>query len=540
MSENLLSIIPSLQVTSEDVREGELLAQQYLGALYPEIDFRPGLAVYDQVIRPTGTMIAVVNKGVELLFQNNTVEDITDSTPTEFVDKLMSNHFMVRRSGANSTILARFYFLRQKDVYIAPSYFFSTNNTELFYPVEDRLYAASELQVSYEEEALAPYFLDVELTSGGTGEQYNIESGSLLYFTVFDPFFVGGDIRYLKSKAISEETNTEFLARVEPSLSTRNLINDPSIRDRMLTVFNYINLVETVGFGDAEMLRDKAIVPSMTTPGATNTIHMGGRVDVYVDSDIEVVPLVEVTIAKKSDSDHTLGFHLSGPVVGFAVAPTPADKVGVEPYKNVGLVYQQGITMIRDDYSNDTGFSQRQQTFVRLQQGTEIPFTTPGPGGTTENFEEGDKFFVNVTQFSNMASIQSYLDDRVTRVVCADYLARALEPCQLTVKIDILERSSTDTEEEYEALAADVITSYLDSLGNGGTFSMAEFISALQVGGISGMSIPIDVSYVHLHRDDVDPLTGPTKGTIEDTFTLDRLSRFTLSSVAVTFVDDEV
>lgn len=530
MSENLLSIIPSLQVTSEEVREGELLAQQYLGALYPTVDFRPGLAIYDQVIRPTGTMIAVVNKGVELLFQNNTVDGITDDSPKDFVDKLMSNHFMARRSGASSAIMARLYFLRQKDVYLANSYFFSTDNTHLFYPVESRSYAASEMQASYEEEAIGPFFLDVEMQSGGEGEEYNLEAGSLLYFTVFDPFFAGGSILYLKSKSIEEETNTEFVSRVESSLSTRNLVNVPSIEDRMFTVFNYINQVEVVGFGEEEMKRDKADVLSQTTPGATSTIHLGGKTDIYVDAELEWVSQVEVTVGIKSELDHTLGIHLYGPVVDFEVSPTPAEKLEENPYvyKDVASLKSWGFTILVDEYENDTGFSARQDTFVALSDYVKS-------NDVEETFKDGDKFFVNVQQFSGIASQQAYLDDRLTRVIAADCLARAMEPYLLTVGIDIVERSDTDTEEEYEALAKDVIDEYLASLGNGGTFSMAELIAALQTGGVSGLSIPIEVSYKHLHRDG----TIEPPGTIEDTLEVDRLSRFVLETVSVTFENED-
>jgi hypothetical protein len=529
MSENLLSIIPSLQVTSEEVREAELLAQQYLGALYPSVDFRPGLAIYDQVIRPVGTMIAVVNKGVELLFQNNTVEGITDETPKEFVDKLMSNHFMARRIGASSTVMARLYFLRQKDVYISPSYFFSTNNTEMFYPVLDKSYAASEMQTSYEEEAIGPFFLDVELQSGGEGEEYNISAGSLLYFTVFDPFFAGGNILYLKSTSIEEEANTAFVSRTEASLSTRNLINLPSIEERVFSVFNYFNEVEAVGFGEEEMKRDKADVISRTSPGRSSTIHLGGKTDVYVDADLEWKTQVEVTVQPYSETDDRLGIHLYGPIVDFEVSPTPAENL-VPPtsYADVALLLSWGFEMIRDDYENDTGFSGRQHTFVALS-------SYERSDGVREDFVLGDKFFVNLEQFFGVDSLQAYLDDRLTRVIAADYLARAMEPCQLTVNIEIVERSSTDTEEDYEGLAQDLIETYLDSLGNGGTFSMAEFITSLQSGGVSGMSIPLDVSYRHLRRNG----SGPSTGVITDTLELDRLSRFTLEAVSVTFVDEE-
>lgn len=119
------------------------------------------------------------------------------------------------------------------------------------------------------------------MSSQSSDESFNdLTEGDLLYFTLFNPYFVKGKILYMSSPAVREETNLEMVERSYNSISTRNLINDPSITSRITDVFNYVKYMKVVGMGDPDMWRDYVQVEGIFDDPATEVpekyrIHLG-------------------------------------------------------------------------------------------------------------------------------------------------------------------------------------------------------------------------------------------------------------------------
>ncbi len=266
---DLYSIIPGLQPTAQELLEAELLCKQILEAKFPELELREGTGLRDLVLRPSAMLLALINKAANYYFTQNSLSGVTDSTPTEILDSILSNWFLARNIGTRSVISARLYFARRKNVSVSSDNYFSTDNTYKFFPPES---------VSYSQEALSydsysnEYYIDVDLEAEREGLQYNLASGSLLYFANFDPYFLRAEINYLKAESIVSETNLEFVTRSKTAISTRNLINQPSIDARLREAFNYITRLVSVGMGDPEMIRDqiKAIFEDETPRTPTN------------------------------------------------------------------------------------------------------------------------------------------------------------------------------------------------------------------------------------------------------------------------------
>lgn len=275
---DLYSVIPGIQVSDNEVLEAELIATQILQAKYPDLDLREGTGIRDLVIRPTATLMAMLNKSLTFYFAQNTIDGITDDTAQDLLDKIMSNWFLTRKQGSKAVINARLFFAKQKEVAITTDAFFSTDGTLKFFPEQNVSIPSNQLTFdAFNNE----YYYDLDLTAEAEGESYNISSGSLLYFSNFDPFFLRAEINFLKDSAIETETNSEFIERAQTSISTRNLINTRSITSKMLEDFSLLAGVTSIGMGDPEMIRDQvwSYVPSLTPP--TVLIHSGGMVDVY-------------------------------------------------------------------------------------------------------------------------------------------------------------------------------------------------------------------------------------------------------------------
>lgn len=266
---DLYSIIPGLQPTAQELLEAELLCKQILEAKFPELELREGTGLRDLVLRPSALLLALINKAANYYFTQNSLGGIDDATPTEILDSILSNWFLTRNIGTRSVISARLYFARKKNVSVSSDNYFSTDNTSKFFPPESVSYSAESLSYdSYSNE----YYIDIDLEAEKEGLQYNLSSGSLLYFANFDPYFLRAEINYLKSQSIISETNSEFIGRSKTAISTRNLINQPSIDARLREAFNYLTRLVSIGMGDPEMLRDqiRAIFDEETSRPATN------------------------------------------------------------------------------------------------------------------------------------------------------------------------------------------------------------------------------------------------------------------------------
>ncbi len=294
---DLFSYLPGLELTQSELLEAELLSQQILSAKFPTMDLREGTAIRDLVIRPSATLLALINKALVFYFSQNTLDGVTDATPQAFVDKMMTNWFLNRKLGRTSIINARLYFSKSKNITIYSDVFFSTDGTLRFSPLSNTSFTSAQL--TFDANA-NQYYIDMDLKAAEAGTDYNITSGSLLYFTNFDPYFLHAEINYLKESAENIETNSEFITRAKTAISTRNLINVPSIQSNLLENFSTIDGVFPVGFGDPEMTRDQiqVIPPALGTPV---WIHNGGCVDVY-----SRVALTSSTLQLPTDSNGTV------------------------------------------------------------------------------------------------------------------------------------------------------------------------------------------------------------------------------------------
>jgi hypothetical protein len=254
---DLYSVIAGIEPDQQDILEAELLARQILAAQFPDLDLREGTGARDLVIRPAAFILALCKKGSDYYFSQNTLAAVTDITPVDIVDGIMGNLFLTRKLGTYAIVNARLFFARNKAITISTTTSFSTDGKLLFFPATAVSLPANALAYDqYQDE----YYLDVDLIAADKGTAYNISSGSLLYFSNFDPYFLHAEINYLSQESTASETNTQFISRAETAISSRNLINTPSIAYNLTSNFNYIHRLASVGAGDIYMHRDQMYV----------------------------------------------------------------------------------------------------------------------------------------------------------------------------------------------------------------------------------------------------------------------------------------
>lgn len=520
MAASFLDTLSSIIVTKEDIIEAEQFSRSYLSSFYPDLDLREGVALNDLVIRPTATLIAMVNKGLSVYFSNNNVDGITDETPQSDVDRILSNFFITRNSGTTAIVRARLYFLsNNRDIYIAQSNNFSIDNSTFFTPQKDEYIPSSSL--IYDAD-LDEYYVDINLESSVEDSSADVGSGDLIYHTNVDPYFVQAKILYQIRKPIQTETNTQMVTRARTAISTRNLINNPSILSAITSTFNYFTKIVPVGMGDPEMFRDLIEVIDPFDVPNPNKVNVGGKVDVYVNCDVDthvkqytVDSNGVVYIEADGISEEYVVFSLDRATLDQRAAEGLTDTVDEGEVFTVefGGYVENALTATTSwqplgDF-NDVGLS--------LKQVIKVQFTdVPGTATKTVSF--------SMRRVNGLMSLQNYLDDTASRVVCADYLARCLEFYHLTVNVTKVNASLTADQQE---TCKGIVQTYLASLQPGDELVVSNLVQTLvSESGITNLDVNLGISYVLYDN----RLQGDT-GSIDAALDSERIQYFVLDQI---------
>lgn len=525
MANDIFSVMSSLELSADDVQQAEVFAQQYLESKFPTVDFRQGTGVRDLVIRPNAMLIALVRKYTETYFDNATLANVTESTPAEVVDNILSNFFVTRNSGSFATVRSRLYFLFQNgipsNVSLPTSAFFSPDNTHMFFPSapvfaqplkdgDTPISGMTYLQYDSSEEL---WYFDADMSSQTSDEAFNdFKDNDLLYFTLFNPYFVKGKILYQDTPAVRQETNLEMVDRSYNSISTRNLINDPSITSRLYDVFNYLQRIKVVGMGDPDMWRDYVQVEGVFENLQTEKldkfrIHIGGTVDIYADTPFRT-SVVQYTTNAAGVIELTGGIFdierstLSGGVDADQIPQTATAAIS---YPNT-TVYTDHVPLVPQ---KDFGLSAKQ--IVHIDFGLDYPNQTAS--------------FV-VRKFTGLEDIQSFLEDQQSRVVCANQLVRAFEPILVNVEAKGYEQSYSAAQ---ISTARKAIEDYFNQTPVNGTIYVSEIYKLIGDAGLTSIKAPLPVSVYAIAKD----LVG-TSATITDGYTAGSTQRFYLDTFTVT------
>lgn len=488
MAASFLDTLADVVVTREEVNKSEEFCKLYLSAIFPDLDLRDNVALSDLVIRPNATLLAMITKGLAYYQKTLSIAGVTDDSPEADVDKIMANLFISRLSGRNSIVRARLYFLRgDRDIYVTVSNTFSPDNSTFFRPITDT-FIPSPLEYDSSKDE---FFYDIDLVSIEQTEASNLESGDLVYHSQVDPYFVQATVLYLKSKSIVPETNTKFLERAPTAISTRNAINDPSIKYALTSNFNYFNKIVPIGMAEPEMRRDLARIENPFT-STIELVHLGGKVDIYVNADI-----TSSVNQHETDSSGVIYLDSSVDTIAYIRRATSDELIENDltddiplssvPTITVGAMVTNPLTQVLEfqpvGENNDVGLSSKQVTKIQFS-GISTPSTA--------------SFFTR--RLLNLVSVQSYLEDSQSRVICADYLARSLNIYYLSINLRKVGNLSLQ-QSEIDACFS-VLSDYVNALPAGESLVVATLTQkVVSEVGILNLDSDVRVSFEIFNRD---------------------------------------
>lgn len=523
MSYNLYETFTDLIVSKEDYTEAEVFTQQYLNALYPTLDLREGSPLRDIVIRPCATMIALVNKGVVKHFTDNTIAGATDATPTATVDALLSNFFLSRNMGGKTRILAQVRFsvsIPSNAVSIPVTTTFSVDNTYKYSPVQATTLSITDgtLRLYSDVTGTQYYFGNILLEAQDTGTASDVDVGQeFLFFTIFDPYFLGASVTSIQLAGVDAETNLEFISRAGNAISTRNLINEPSIAVQINAKFPTVKALTVSGYGDYEQFRDYRLLPLSTSPTPV-PVHLGGFVDLYVNTSLK-----EKLVRVVTGLDGSALIDFPHPVIE---VDKPA--LGVKATENTdgSPVEEEDATLIIGDL-NDLRMEDLQYSEI-----SEVPWEFQTGFSTKQRlkassagvpFPPNSTFDLNFLYWESIDSIQSFLDDPSIRVVAANYLARGYSVVEVFPTLRIVGGAPTDPDliTELKGFIVTSLRSYIEGLAPAEPFVFSEALAFL-TNDITSYQFNSDVQFRSvLHSGKVQDLhhaISPDTGVIDSEY----------------------
>ena len=286
------------------------------------------------------------------------------------------------------------------------------------------------------------FMFTLEVQAANEGANYNLDKGTLIIPTSPPPTYVTSYATIDFTSGIAAETNAEVLKRLQEGIAAKTLSNRVNMAAFLRGVEAYSRVVgmSIVGYGDAEMLRDKhSIFP----------VAYGGRVDWYVRSENlpTTVQLTRTATRLAEDNNTAPVWQIAldrDAAPGFyevrAVRPKGTSSIsGTLPILSDTRSYDLTTTdFVPDIISAEEAAYSRYQTAILKFRDTTQSISAYSFGATLE-------YDVDVTYMPLIADIQTTVSSRDVRHYGADCLVKAPIPCFVQISFIIYKQANEAT-----------------------------------------------------------------------------------------------
>lgn len=263
--------------------------------------------------------------------------------------------------------------------------------------------------------------------------------------------YVTGDF----SDGTDTETNTELINQLQDGIAAKALSNRVNMRSllRSLSQFPAVTNQSIVGYGDAEMLRDKhSIFP----------ISYGGRVDWYIrgQQPLQVVTLTKEAVLVSVDASNqgTWQFSLMrNDAPGFyevsRISLPSADPAETGTFSVISDV--RGLDLTGDGFIPDIK-TQAEGAFTAYQTAT-IQFVDTVTDASALSPGDKQNYTVEVSSTPSIKELQDYMSGRDVRSYGADALIKAPIPCFVQISC-VINKSAGDVDPDIDGIKTTIVS----------------------------------------------------------------------------------
>lgn len=371
---------------------------------FPDMGADGGGMVEDILSKPSQLLLEPFKRQIELVRLGGSFQNADVMAESE-ADALGANWFTDRDTGDFASGPVRIFYAKPTTVRCGTDKRFFTGNGLAFFPIQN--YNISAQQMVFNRQGTF-YFLDITVRAEQEGDIYNVARGEINNVEEMPGVvkvanltdFVTGD---------PKETNLEYIARIENSLTDRSFVTKRGVLARVPTLFDSVRALQVVGAGEPGMNRD------ILTGTGQGFAHLAGKATIFGDW----IWLSEITYRDDGPSDSitpqpgdTIRFH--------PTSPAPAATTVVEATVVTILSATSSSALLLLDNSPYSSGTTQQGAFALLKPGA---ISISGvPGGIAIDIEVADNtvhlgghtdVFVRPTADATVqTTIQNVTDDR--------------------------------------------------------------------------------------------------------------------------------
>jgi hypothetical protein len=453
------------------VSDTQTLLAQLLSELYTQVDLRRGV-MHDLVLQQHAICLeGVANNNTDRIRQSMSLSAIV-ADPTladdELVDSVISNYNVTRIAGTPATGNVTIVVTADQSLVIPQNASFAANGVNFSTPSAHSVRIAGSTRI-----------LDTDrvLTDLGTGRySFSIPvecevvgaAGAVRRKTRMEPDFEIQNLETSYAEADfsggkDDETNADLLTRLQEGAAIKSWSSRTSVSALIHaeTAFAATGPVSQIGFGDAEMLRDRhSLFP----------ISGGGRVDVYART--AALPLlVELTraaslIEKTSDGgiwQVTLAADDAPGMYEVARVTLPSDTEDTGSFEITQDT--RDFTLGEEDDVNLPDVINALEATYSPYQTVTIQFLDTLTDVTTLDLNTEADYKLVISQMPQLLELQTFLMGRGVCWPAGDVLVKAPIPCFLALNFTIY-RKATDNDPDIEPIQL-ALADYVNSLGFG-------------------------------------------------------------------------
>lgn len=496
-------------ITFDDVSETLIeQAEEYLATFlaeqYPSLDLTPGRVTREIVLNVAAILHAQNREDIDILrksFSPVTIAEDPAAADDDIVDAVYGNYRIERYEGNKATGLIAVIISSNITTLVPDDAVFTTNGlnyvvTQPYIGVTTADAVVSSSERLIEERPDGSFVFTVPVVAEDVGEAYRAERSAR--FTA-SPAIIGTiDLQAAADfeGGIDAETNAELTERVQQGIAPTVFSGRAQVAALIQDQYPGVVDISQVGFGDAEMLRDRYNIFRTS---------QGGKSDLYVQT--AAVP-TEIKLTKECTyvGDNIWQFSLlrdDAPGFYLVTAVIYKGQTAFTGSLEVTSEVRGYDTTLETDWVQDINSAQ-EGMYTRYQTAV-VKFRDPLTAVTTL---VGDKVEYDVYAL-RMPSIQGINDltvERQRRPQCGDYLPKAPVPAFAAVSLRVYQRQNTATPDT--AAMKTAIASKINSLGFSiGRLPMALITDAAQGALESGgthMISPLDM-YAFIYPPDTAP-----------------------------------
>lgn len=489
-------------------------------------DVTPGSVLGELVVKSLANAQLKFSVEVDSLKQGATISDALNSTEDtyyEAVDKIASNFDTQRNQGRKASGKIKLTVKTNKSYYF-PAGFSFTQPALSFDFVTSKAYSANDTgsaDLELKQEG-GLFYVVIPVEAKVLTGSANVSNGTKFVLTSSGglPEFVSAAAYGNFSSGQSKETDRELIARFKTGMSAKNLLSATAINSVLRDVAPNFKEASVVGIGDVELTRNKNNVFGIGLPG---------MVDVYVrTSRVITTTKLSVTGTKivggANDGRWQMTFGADA-VPGFyrvtTIVQSKGDFLGTQQL--VSTSYGVDTTTV---VRANTVPAAKDARFTRYQTCTVVFDYTSSASSAL--------FDVTVEHMPYLGEIQSLFLADTTRSPGADYLVKAVVPCNVTVFLKAAKKSATQTI-DVAGMKKDIFD-YVNGLPMGESVNASSIVNICHKYNVKQVELPVLMTGTILRPTITGNEVTVIRGT--DTLTIPNLPADGISKLTTAFFLD--